>query len=188
MAQVPPEDDSTPYRPPPIGVGSGERQPLGFRAILLGVAVDWASTIATSAVILFMASIVAASRYQTEKQIADFIEKLGNAPDFVLLTSIVGLGCVTFGGYVCAVIAKRDEIRHAVWMGVVSLSVGLIVVIVYGSGSEIVDGSGSERTAGWHPDWLKFLGHALVVPAAALGGAAAAARRAGATPTEEPPL
>ncbi|NQZ99115.1 MAG: hypothetical protein HRU01_21630 [Myxococcales bacterium] len=177
MAQVPPEDDSTPYRPPPIGVGSGERQPLGFRAILLGVAVDWASTIASSTVILFMASIVAASRYQTEKQIADFIEKLGNAPDFVLLTSVIGLGCVTFGGYVCAVIAKRDEIRHAVWMGVVSLSVGLIV-----------DGSGSARTAGWHPDWLKFLGHALVVPAAALGGAAAAARRAGATPTEEPPL
>ena len=50
----------------------------------------------------------------------------------------------------------------------------------------IVDGSGSEPTVGWRPEWLQFLGHALVVPAAVLGGKAASARNADGDPHDEP--
>ena len=122
-----PENPNEPYRPPPIEEhGSVARQPLSFRAILSGVFVDWIATFASWTLISVMAAGVAASRYSNAKQMEAFLARLGQSPDFVILTAIVGLACVALGGFCTGRLARRDEARHALLMGAVSLAIGIV--------------------------------------------------------------
>ena len=161
-------EPDAPYRPPPIeDHDSVARAPLAVRAIIAGVLIDWVATAVAMMMIQVMAAAVAMSRYSTAPQIEEFQEKLAQAPDFVILASLVGLVCVSIGGFGCGVLARHDEVRHALFMGVISVAIGLSVEV---SNVEAV-------TAGWMPMWFRWLRHLFVVPAAVLGGYAAAARR-----------
>jgi len=163
-----PDERDAPYRPPPIEEhGSVSGAPLVMRAIVGGVLVDWVVTLAAMVSIQVMAAVVAVSRYSTASQIEDFQEKLAQSPDFVILTTLVGLVCVALGGFASGVLARRDEVRHALFMGVLSFAIGLSVEI---SGVD-------EVAAGWMPLWFRWLRHLFVVPAAIVGGYAAKARR-----------
>lgn len=157
-----------PYRPPPIeDHGSVRRAPLAIRAIVAGMLVDWVATIAAMVLIQVMAAAVAVSRYTTASQIEEFQEKLSQSPDFVILTSLIGLVCVALGGFASGVLARHDEVRHALFMGVLSVAIGLSIEI-----SNV-----EEVAVGWMPLWFRWLRHLFVIPAAVVGGYAAHARR-----------
>ena len=94
MSAQPPPDV---YRPPPVG-GSTSRGRMSLRAIAYGVAVDWFGTIAASFAIVMIASMISASRYQSQAEMKAYLERLAQAPDFVVLSSVVGLVCVALGG------------------------------------------------------------------------------------------
>ena len=161
-----PENPNESYRPPPIEEhGSVARQPLSVRAILSGVIVDWVATFASWTLISVMAAAVAASRYSSVEQMQGFLAKLGQSPDFVILTAIVGLACVALGGFASGKLARRDEVRHALLTGAVSLVIGIAV-----------ETSNGGEHLGWSPLWFRWLGHILVIPAAVFGGVVAAAR------------
>lgn len=163
-----PDEREVPYRPPPIEEqDAASRSPLVVRAIVVGVLVDWVATLAATVSIQVMAAVVAVSRYSTASQIEEFQEKLAQSPDFVILMSLVGLVCVSLGGFVSGVLARRDEVRHALYMGVLSVAIGLSIEI----------SSGAVVASGWMPLWFRWLRHLFVVPAAVVGGFAAQARR-----------
>ncbi|MCH2169620.1 hypothetical protein MK489_02460 [Myxococcota bacterium] len=154
------------YRPPPIdGPHPEQRRGVQWKAVLYGLAADWAGTFVSSFFISFMATMVAAMRFQSEDQMRTYLEQLFTAPDFLFLTSMVGLLCVALGGYVAGVRAKRDPVRHALMVGFVSLGLSLSMEVVNAGGEP-----------GVYPLWLRWVGNLLVVPFAYLGGRAAAVR------------
>jgi hypothetical protein len=162
------QGDESLYRPPPIdGPGLRDRPPFRVKAVAVGVAVDWLGTAVASSVIFLVAGAIAASRYRDEDAMGEYLEQLAAAPDFVILSSLVGLGFVALGGYVCGMLAKHDPIRHAAVMGLISLVAGL--ALEFSSGPE---------TSGWYPTWFRVLGHALVIPFAVFGGILAGGREA----------
>jgi len=151
-----------PYRPPPIDRGHAGGEPrLRPIAIVTGVAVDWFATLAASFVVATMASAVAASRYDDPVRMKSYVEELSRAPDFLVLSTALGLICVALGGFAAGWLAPRAELRHAIAMGFVSLAIGI-------SMDAATDG------AEWYPEWLRIGGHVLVLPAAMLGGAVSA--------------
>ncbi len=161
-----PDEPDAPYRPPPIEEHeSVARAPLVVRAVVAGVLIDWVATYATMILIQVMAGAVAVSRYSTASQVEEYLEKLFQSPDFVILTSLVGLACVALGGFASGMLARHDAVRHALFMGVLSVAIGLSLEI----------SSVEEVPAGWMPLWFRWLRHLFVVPAAVFGGYAAAA-------------
>ena len=142
-----PESDAPPYRPPPIAGPSGERTPLRLRAVVSGVAVDWVATWIVSYLILFLALIVAGARYETTEEVESYLENLVAAPDFVALTSLIGLLCVTLGGFVAVAIARSGALRHGLVVGLCSLVLSLVL-----------DGLDGREAAGWYPMWFRVLG------------------------------
>lgn len=157
-----------PYRPPPIGGRSPSEGPgLSLRAVAAGVAVDWIGTFVASLAILLVATAIGASRYGDEAGVERYLEQLRSAPDFVILSSFVGLAFVSLGGYVAGRVARCDEVRHAAVMGSISLALGIAM-----------DLTSTSEVSGWYPTWLRVMGHVLVLPAALFGGFLARGRDA----------
>jgi len=146
-----------PPRPPPVDGRSSP--PIQLRAVALGVVADWVATWLVSYAILFAALAIASSRYDTGDQMEAYLEQLAAAPDFVVLTSLVGLLCVALGGFLAVAIARVAPTRHAIAVGLCSLALSLAL-----------DMANETATEGWKPMWFQVLCYLLVVPSALVGG------------------
>ena len=76
-----------------------------------------------------------------------------------MLGALVGIACTALGGFVAGRVAKQDEILHAGFVGLLSLSLGALVELL----SRSAGGSGV-------PVWYQVFSYLAVVPAALAGG------------------
>ena len=76
---------------------------------------------------------------------------------------LIGLICDVIGGFVCGKIAKRDAIRHTLWLGVIAVGIGILLTV---GTSFIPQPEGVEK-----PSMLyTIVGFALTIPAYMAGG------------------
>lgn len=127
---------------------------LHYGAIALGIVVDTAGTIASAiALIVF----TAAGAIVAGEDAAHSLDRWSTEPPLLLLELIVGLVWSGMGGFVAAVVARRAPVRHAVWVGVLTLLLGFGLWMV-----PIEDGA--------LPVWFDVLSAAMIVPACITGG------------------
>ncbi|OLC52596.1 MAG: hypothetical protein AUH85_16660 [Chloroflexi bacterium 13_1_40CM_4_68_4] len=115
-------------------------------AVLVGWLVDTLST--TIAGIPLLAAFGVDATDQTA------LDRLNDAPDFLLASLALGLVCTALGGFVTAHLARGAEMRNALVMGVASAASALLLALT---------------GVGGPPVWYLGVGTALTVPAAALG-------------------
>ena len=155
--QIPEPPPGTP--PPPFGTPN-PADSVRWSAVAIGVAVDWISTIVATMVVFSIAGGIAESRGTRQGDAEAYIEQLQNSPDFIMLFSLVGLLCVSFGAYIGARRAGHGEMRHASLVGVGSITLGLLMESLTSGQPEV----------GWNPVWFHVLGYMLTIPFAMLGG------------------
>ena len=73
---------------------------------------------------------------------------------------VMGLAWNGFGAYIGAMVARREPMRHAAWVGILSLLVGVAITLVQGGPSA--------------PLWYDVLSFILVLPISLVGGRLAA--------------
>lgn len=125
---------------------------LNIKAILIGWVVDVLGTLVAILIIGLVAGIIFATRGLTEEQMADQFNK---SPSIQLVSLLIGFLITAFAGYITALIAKREEIKHALVFGLLSLITGVLMIFLFPQPI---------------PAWSLILGVVIIVPAALLGG------------------
>ena len=115
-------------------------------AILVGWLVD---TLSTS-----IAGIPLLAAFGVDALDQTAVDRLNDAPDFLVASLALGLVCTALGGFVTAHLARGAEMPNAVVMGVASAASALLLALT---------------GVGGPPVWYLGLGTALTVPAAAVG-------------------
>jgi hypothetical protein len=140
--------------------GSTPKQPrLHLGAIGLGLIVDLVGTAASLAAVLVGVSIVSAVRGEPMRS-----EDAGlwlTEPWLLIGGLVVGLAWNGFGAYIGAMVARREPMRHAAWVGILSLLVGVAITLVPGEGPS-------------EPLWYDVLSFILILPVSLVGGRLAA--------------
>ena len=118
-----------PYAPPGAAVQDLPAKPgSAFKAVSLGLLADIGGTVAGGMVLMVVYGIVLGATGSSAEEImasaADF-----SATDSWLfyLGTAVGLGFSVLGGYVCARIARRAEMKLGAVLAVVSAAIGLLL-------------------------------------------------------------
>ena len=127
-----------------------ERQSnLNIRAIGIGVLVDIGGSMVAAVIFAIIYSIFLAQQGYSP----DEIESMMTTSSLVYFVSLIlGLACTVLGGFVCARIAKREEVKHSAIVG----AVGVVLALL--------------STGGPEPIWYLIIGVILTVPLAVVGG------------------
>ena len=130
------------------------RQPLNKLAIVIGIGVDVIASFAAllGLIVLMVIMSGGAGLPSDEMMAAWFANPLYLAAEFVIATLPTVLS-----GYIAGRVAKRDQVRHAAWVGAVMLVVYAALALVPMEGAS-------------EPVWYDFLEIAATIPAAVLGG------------------
>lgn len=123
---------------------------VDLRALLAGVTADWLGTLLTAG-LLGVAFGVGPDTPDSR------IQELLAAPEFIISATVHGTFFTALGGYVAARLAPADALRHAVIVGLLSLTLAVLMATAPSEGPG----------AAW---WVDLLGYLLAVPAAAVGG------------------
>lgn len=119
-------DERSPYAPPASNPEIyEERKGAAWKAVLLGVVVDIGGTVVISFGAAFVAAMIFTSQGMDEAQF-DQLFADRTSPLMVALTIVGGLFSI-LGGYVCARIAKHNELKLG---GVVALFSTLFAIIL----------------------------------------------------------
>ncbi len=86
----------------------------------------------------------------------DVARRMHGSLELMASTLVVGLAFTGIGGYVAAMLAKQQHVRHAVAVGLLSLGLGLSGLFADGPYQQ--------------PLWVTFAGLLLTLPFAAFGG------------------
>lgn len=112
-------DERSPYAPPVSDVSvSKERKGTAWKAILFGLLVDIGGTTIFAFVGGMLAVILLTSQGMDEAQLDQLFSER-SSPLMIAMTVIGGLFSV-LGGYVCARIAKQNELRLAGVMALIT--------------------------------------------------------------------
>ena len=134
-----------------------DRAPLHTIAVAAGVIVDLAATLIVGFAVMVVGMAVAGAKGQSMDGLTDvWMTETPALAAFI----VIGLAGVVAGGYVAAAIARRDHVRHAVWVGLITLVIGAGFVLIP---------SDDPPT----PFWYDAVSALLTVPAAVAGGALA---------------
>lgn len=125
---------------------------LNIKAILIGWVVDVVGTLIAILVIGLIAGIIFTAQGLAEEEIVDQFNK---SPSIQLVSLLIGFLITAFAGYMTAFIAKREEIKHALVFGLLSLLTGVLMIFVFPQPI---------------PAWSLILGIVIIVPAALIGG------------------
>lgn len=117
-----------PYSPPESPLADQPRPPGSpWKAIGLGLLTDIGGTMVLGTIFALLAGVVMASQgYEVEEVEAAFS---GPVLDTWVsaLAMLIGLGCSVAGGYVCARIVRRQELKFAAIQGVLANVLGLLL-------------------------------------------------------------
>ncbi len=116
---TPPPEDSRPQPPSPDAPGT----PL--RAVLTGLAIDWCGS---QVVGIVLATLATAGL--SDEQARAALEQMSPQSTYALLGMALGLLCSVAGGYACARIAQRNELR----IGGVMVAISGMLALMLGSG------------------------------------------------------
>jgi hypothetical protein len=101
-----------PYAPPEATVHDLPRKPgSGFKAIALGLAVDVGGSLIASVILAAIYGAALAAEGVKPEDIAAAMQASATDSWFFYVGSLVGLGFSVLGGYVCARIARRSEMK-----------------------------------------------------------------------------
>ena len=119
---------SNPYRPPEAVVRDQDR-PRGapLKAVTLGVLTDIVGTAAASVLLSFIYGIVLAAGGASVEEITEAAAHVDPASPVSIIDFAIGTGFSFLGGYVCARVAGRDELRWASVVAVISIGIGFLV-------------------------------------------------------------
>ena len=128
------------------------------------VVVGWLADILSTSTISFLWAAIDMRRLATEMgvSIKDLGEKL-SPQDIITNTAlapqlIMGLLMTVLGGFIASRLARRDELRHALAVGVLLLITSILTTVA------------SKETFLLIPKWYQIIGLSLTLPAALLGG------------------
>ena len=86
----------------------------------------------------------------------DVARRMNGSLELMVSTLVVGLAFTGIGGYVAAMLAKQQHVRHAVAVGLLSVGLGLSSLFAAAPGDP--------------PSWVTLAGLVLTLPFAAFGG------------------
>ncbi|MEK6528064.1 MAG: hypothetical protein AABZ36_04175 [Nitrospirota bacterium] len=126
------------------------KRKINIKAIFIGWLVDTVGTVIAGFIIGIIAAVFLAAKDFGADQIA---EELSNSAAVQKAAIFIEFTLTFIGGYVAALIAKEDEIKHAVLVGVLSLVSSLIIT-----------------AAMQQQDPMMYLVSLFILPFAVLGG------------------
>jgi hypothetical protein len=117
-----------PYAPPEASVHDLPRRPgSAFKAIALGLAVDIGGSLIASVILAAIYGAALAADGVKPEDIAAAMQASATDSWFFYVGSLFGLGFSVLGGYVCARIARRSEMRLGAILAVLSALSGLFL-------------------------------------------------------------
>jgi hypothetical protein len=121
---------TNPYRAPAAAVADLER-PRGspLKGVIYGVLVDIVGTTAVTMAIMFVWGVALAVNGASAEDIQAMAQKIDPTSFVGLLASAVGCAFSFLGGYVCARVAGRGELKWAAVMAVISTVFGLLMTM-----------------------------------------------------------
>jgi hypothetical protein len=121
---------TNPYRAPAAAVADLER-PRGspLKGVIYGVLVDIVGTTAATMAIMFVWGVALAVNGASAEDIQAMAQKIDPTSFVGLLASAVGCAFSFLGGYVCARVAGRGELKWAAVMAVISTVFGLLMTM-----------------------------------------------------------
>ena len=115
-----------PYAPPDATVHDLPPRPgSAFKAIALGVAVDVGGSLFATIVLALIYGVFLAAAGVKREDIAATMQATATDSWFYYVGVVVGLGFSVLGGYVCARIARRSELKLGAILAALSAILGL---------------------------------------------------------------
>jgi hypothetical protein len=115
-----------PYAPPEAAVQDLPARPgSAFRAIVLGFATDIGGTLVATIILALIYGVALGAAGIKGEEIAATIRASATDSWFFYATTLVGLGFSVLGGFVCARIARRSELKLGAILATLSAISGL---------------------------------------------------------------
>ena len=131
---------------------------LQWSPILRGAVLD--NVLTLFALLPIMLYVAGAEAFSEDEEIADrAIDQAIVAPEFLLLSFVVGVSITVYAGFWASRRARALHLRHGGWTAVASVLLASVFLLVPGATEGLTT-----------PLWLDGLGLALMVPAGVLGG------------------
>ncbi len=127
-----------------------EKRNLNIKAVIIGWLIDNVGTFIAEIFIGIITGFIFVSKGIPPDQIA---EEFSNSAALRNILLFVGFSFTFLGGYIAALIAKTDELKHALLVGVLSLMTSLLL-------TSVISPQGS----------IYYLIALFVIPFAVLGG------------------
>ena len=119
---------TNPYRPPEAVVKDQDRpRSSPLKAVTLGVLTDIVGTTAASVLLSFVYGIVLAAGGTSVEEITQAAAHVDPGSPVSIIGFVIGTGFSFLGGYVCARIAARDELKWASVVAVISIGIGFLI-------------------------------------------------------------
>jgi hypothetical protein len=117
-----------PYAPPEATLQDPPPQAgSAFKAIALGLAVDIGGTLVAGAILAFVYGMVLAASGTGAEEIAASMSTIPTDSWLFYAATVVGLGFSVLGGYVCARVARRSELKLGAILAAVSAVLGIVL-------------------------------------------------------------
>jgi MFS family permease len=127
-----------------------DERKLNIKAIIIGWLVDTVGSFVAGIFIGIAAGIILVTKGISPEHIA---EELSSSKSFRNISLFVGFSFTFIGGYIAAFIAKADELKHALIVGILSLIISVLFFSI---------------TQTTEPNWQLI--SLFVIPFALLGG------------------
>lgn len=116
---------NSPYAPP-SSESKDAPQEAGspVKAIVLGLLTDIGGTMATSFLLSIVFAVVWANQGMSNEQVVALMSDRALSNPFTLTATIFGTVCSYLGGFICARIVRRSEIRYGAVLAAISVLVG----------------------------------------------------------------
>jgi len=119
---------TNPYRPPEAVVKDQDR-PRGspVKAVLFGVLTDIVGTSAASVMLSIIWGVMLAAGGASAEDIMESAGNIDPGSPIAIISYVIGAACSFLGGYVCARVARYDELKWGSIVAVISVATGLVI-------------------------------------------------------------
>lgn len=142
------DNPSSPYAAPKAALKDAPNEPGSpLKAVVLGVVTDILGTIVASTVIGIIFSVVWANQGMDAKQIEMLLSEQAIDKPFGMLATAVGAIFSYLGGFICARVVRRSELRYACITAAISITIGVVLAAGATSALRLLGGSAIGITA-----------------------------------------
>lgn len=117
---------NNPYAPPDAKLADPAARPGSpIKAVTIGLAVDLGGTVVATVILALAYGIVLGALGATAEEIEAVTTDMSTDSGFFYTLALAGLAFSMLGGYVCARIARRSELKLGAVLAAISAGVGL---------------------------------------------------------------